>query len=350
MIRSKHGAVVVVAGTVLAVSLAGCSSESSGSSNSTSPANSTNAATNSSAPAGSSSSASATKKFTIGIANQQESVTFPAAIAKGAKAQAAKLGIKVIDLDSKGDQATQASQVQDLIADKVSGILLVPLSPGPAQALVDQAAAANIPIATVHGYAGANRSVTDPYSKLKFVIDENEEGAGATAGQMALKAAPQGGQVAVITGAAGFVENTTRVTKFKAALSGGKYQVVATQPGNWTKQDGQSACQNILAAHPKIALFYAISDDMAVGCAAAVQNAKSSAKIIGIGGSAGGIAAIKAGTVYGTVCYKPYDEGAQAVQKMYDALTGKLTGAPKTTFYSTPGVTKADVGNCTPQW
>jgi ribose transport system substrate-binding protein len=318
----------------------GCSSEGSASSSNNSPA------------AGGSSGATAThsKNITIGIANQQESVTFPAAIAKGARAEAQKRGIKIIDLDSKGDQATQANQVQDLIARKVSAILLVPLSPGPAQALVDQAAAANIPIAAVHGYVGANRTAADPYSKLKFIIDENEEGAGATAGQMALKALPNGGQVAVITGAAGFAENTLRVDKFKAALGGGKYQIVATQPGNWTKQDGQSACQNILAAHPQVGLFYAISDDMAVGCAAAVKAANSHAKIIGIGGSASGIAAIKAGSVYGTVCYKPYDEGVQAVQMMDDALNGKLTGAPKTTFYSTPGVTKANVSSCSPQW
>jgi ribose transport system substrate-binding protein len=219
--------------------------------------------------------------------------------------------------------------------------------------LVDQAAAAGIPIGTVHGYAGANQDVNTPYAKLKFVIDENELQAGATAGQMALQALPSGGKVAVITGAAGFVENTTRVTEFKAALAGagaGKYSVVATQPGNWTKQDGQSACQNILAANPTIGLFYAISDDMAVGCAAAVKSAGSHAKIIGIGGAADGIAAIKSGQMYGTVCYKPFDEGQMAVQTMYDSLTGKLTGPPKTSFYATPGVTAANVSSCTPQW
>ncbi|WP_328623740.1 sugar ABC transporter substrate-binding protein [Streptomyces sp. NBC_00353] len=291
--------------------------------------------------------------LTIGLANQQESVTFPAAIAKGAEAKAAELGVKLVDMDSQGDQAKQASQVQDLIAQKVDGILLTPLSPGPAQALVDQATAAGIPVGTVHGYVGADRKVEVPYAKLKFVLDENELGAGGTAGELALKALPGGGKVAVITGAAGFVENTTRVTKFKAALGGAgadKYTIVATQPGNWTKQDGQSACQNILAANPGIGLFYAISDDMAVGCAAAVKSAGSKAKIIGIGGSKGGIAAIKSGDLYGTVCYKPYDEGAMAVQMMHDALTGKLTGAPKTTFYNTPGVTAANVSSCTPQW
>jgi ribose transport system substrate-binding protein len=287
------------------------------------------------------------------LANQQESVTFPAAISQGAEAEAKQLGIKLISLDSQGDQGKQAAQVQDLIAQKVSGILLVPLSPGPAQALVDQASSAGIPIGTAHGYAGANRTAADPYPKLKFVIDENELGAGGVAGQLALQAMPGGGQVAVIIGSAGFVENTTRVTEFKAALDAagaGKYTIVATQPGDWTAQQGQAACQNILAANPKVGLFYAISDDMAVGCATAVKAAGSHAKIIGIGGSKTGIAAIKAGTVYGTVCYKPYNEGEEAVLDMYDVLTGKLTGAPKTTFSATPGITAANVSSCTPQW
>ena len=293
------------------------------------------------------------KTYTIGLANQQESVTFPAAIAKGAKAEAAKLGVKLVDLDSQGDTAKQASQVQDLIAQRVDAILLSPLSPGPAQALADQADTAGIPIATVHGYVGAKRSVDDPYQKLKFVLDENETAAGGTAGQMALKALPAGGKVAIISGAPGFVENTTRVTEFKSALQGagaGKYRIVATQPGNWTKQDGQSACQNILASNPGTGLFYAISDDMAVGCASAVKSAGSHAKIIGVGGSQSGIAGIKSGDLYGTVCYKPYDEGSMAVRMMHDVLTGKLTGAPKTSFYDTPGITAANVASCTPQW
>ncbi len=308
-------------------------------------------ACNTESPAETTPAGDTTRKLTFGLANQQESVTFPAALAKGAKAKADELGITLVSLDSQGDQQKQASQVQDLIAQKVDGIILVPLSPGPGQALVDQAAAANIPIGTAHGYVGANRDVETPYEKLKFIVTENERGAGATAGEMALQVVPDGGKVAVITGAAGFDENTTRVEKFTAALEAkGGYDVVATQPGNWTKQDGQSACQNLLAATPDLALIYAISDDMAVGCAAAVKSANSTAKILGVGGSAAGIAAIKDGTLAGTVCYKPYDSGVMAVQMLHDAVTGKLSGAPATTFYDTPGVTKDNVDSCTPQW
>jgi len=297
------------------------------------------------------SASSGSKTVTIGLANQQMSVTFPAAIAKGARDEAKKLGVKLIVLDSQGDQAKQSSQVQDLVGQKVDGIILVPLSPGPAQAMVDQADSAGVAVGTAHGYVGANQDVKTPYEKLKYVIDEDEAGAGATAGKMAVEAVPGGGEVAVITGAAGFVENKTRVQEFEKALTDkGGFKIVANQPGDWTKEGGQSACQNILAAHPKVSLFYAISDDMAVGCAAATKAAGSSAKIIGVGGSAGGIDAIKAGTVYGTVCYKPFTEGQMAVKAMVDSLKGKLSGTPKTTFYDTPGVTKDNVDSCQPQW
>jgi ribose transport system substrate-binding protein len=292
----------------------------------------------------------ADEKLTIGLANQQMSVTFPAALADGAQEEADAQGVDLIVLDSQGDQAKQASQVQDLVGQEVDGIVLVPLSPGPAQAMVDQAVAADILVGTAHGYVGADRSADDPYEKLAFIVTEDEIGAGATAGEMALEAVP-GGKVGVITGAAGFAENKLRVQDFEKALNdAGGYEIVANQPGEWTKEGGQSACQGILAANPDISLFYAISDDMAVGCAAAVKAAGSDAKIIGVGGSQGGIDAIKAGTVFGTVCYKPFDVGKMAVQMMVEALNGEITGDPETTFYDTPGVTQANVDSCDPQW
>jgi len=71
-----------------------------------------------------------------------------------------------------------------------------------------------------------------------------------------------------------------------------------------------------------------------------------------VGGSAAGIGAVKSGDLYGTICYRPYDEGAMAVQMMHDVLTGKASSssAPKTTFYDTPGITVANAASCVPQW
>ena len=98
---------------------AGC-----GSSNSSGSGGSTATAASKSAP----------KKVVIGLSNQTMAVTFPVGLAKGAQREADKLGAKLIVLDSKGDVQKQGSDMQDLAAQKVSGILLVPNSPGPAKA------------------------------------------------------------------------------------------------------------------------------------------------------------------------------------------------------------------------
>ena len=290
------------------------------------------------------------KHIVIGISNQTMASTFPVALAKGAQEEADRLGVKLIVLDSKGDVQQQGSDMQDLIAQKVNGILIVPNSPGPAQAMVDGAVAAGIPVASVHGTVGTGPTDV-PYSKLNFTINESANTLGHDEASLAKQALPNGGKVAIITGAAGFLENTTWTAGFKSDLAAaGDFQIVATQPGNWTEQDGQAACQGILSAHPDVDLFYALSDDMATGCAAAIAAVHSHAKVLGNGGSKSGIAGIKDGSIYGDVCYKPVDEGAKALDELYSEITGKSAAPHAVLSYSTPAITKANVSECVPQW
>lgn len=308
------------------------------------------ACSTSSAATTSKAAATPQKQIVIGISNQTMASTFPVALAKGAQEEADKLGVKLIVLDSQGDVQKQGSDMQDLVAEKVNGILIVPNSPGPAQAMVDAAVAAGIQVASVHGTVGTGPTNV-PYSKLNFTINENADTIGSEEASLAKQALPNGGQVAIITGAAGFLENTTWTAGFKSELAAaGDFQIVATQPGDWTAQAGQAACQGILSAHPDVDLFYTLSDDMASGCAAAVAAAHSHAKVLGNGGSASGIAGIKDGSIYGDVCFKPVNEGAKALEELYNEITGK-SAAPHTVLsYSTPIITKANVSDCVPQW
>jgi ribose transport system substrate-binding protein len=290
------------------------------------------------------------KQVVIGLSNQTMAVTFPVGLAKGAQREADRLGAKLVVLDSKGDVQKQGSDIQDLIAQKVNGILIVPNSPGPAQAMVDNVSAAGIPIASVHGTVGTGPTDV-PYSKLSFTINENAGQLGHLEATLAKQALPSGGKVAIITGAAGFLENTTWTAGFKTDLAAaGGFQIVATQPGDWTAEKGQSACQGILSAHPDVDLFYALSDDMAAGCAKAVTAVNSKAKILGNGGAKLGIAGIQDGSIYGDVCFKPVDEGAKAFDTLYAQITGK-SPAPNTVLsYDTPAISKANVDQCVPQW
>jgi ribose transport system substrate-binding protein len=292
----------------------------------------------------------APEQVVIGLSNQTMAVTFPVGLAKGAQQEAAKLGAKLIVLDSKGDVQKQGSDIQDLIAQKVNGILIVPNSPGPAQAMVDGAAAAGIPIASVHGTVGTGPT-TVPYDKLSFTINESADTVGHEEASLAKHALPSGGKVAIITGASGFLENTTWTAGFKSDLAAaGGFSIVATQPGDWTAEKGQAACQGILSAHPDFSLFYALSDDMAAGCAKAVAAVHSQAKILGNGGAKIGIDGIKDGSIYGDVCFKPVAEGAKAVDTLYNQITGKAAAPKAVLSYAIPTVTKANVDQCVPQW
>lgn len=301
------------------------------------------------AASGSAGAKASSKKFTIGLASEGLNAPFPVAIANGVKAEAKKYGVKTIVLDGKLTETTQESDVRTLIAEHVSGILIDVIDAGPTGAMVKLANAAHIPVMLVHGYAGAKAKPA--YPGVAFEVDENETHAGVEAGQLARKADPSGGQIAIITGTPGYAAVTQREDGFLSVTRPtGKYQVVATQSGNWISTGGYSSCASILQAHPSIKLFYTESDDMAIGCVRAIKAASSKATVVSVGGETPVKNLIKQGSVYGTICYEPKNEGEIALTAMYKLLTKAAHYNRTVDFYSTPAVTKSNVADCGYQW
>ena len=305
-------------------------------------------------PAGSGGSAASGEDLTVGVSNLGLSFPFPSAIGEGIQRRADELGVTIVQLDAQGEAEKQANDVQDLIGQQPDGVLLLPVDSGVATGLVDQLVDADIPTVAVASQVGdpKERDLEDVYPGLVALATQNELAAGAAAGELALQALPEGGTMAVVEGAAGFAEVELRFAQFMDAAdaAGVTFDVVARQPGDWTAEASQAACQNMLAGDPDIALFYAQSDDMAVGCAEAVEAAGSSAKVIGIGGAQLGIDAVESGKVYGTVCYKPEDLGELAMQTLYDHLTGESEETEQFVTYDTPPITGDNVDDCQPQW
>ncbi|MGX6448054.1 sugar ABC transporter substrate-binding protein [Patulibacter sp. S7RM1-6] len=294
------------------------------------------------------------KGLTIGVSNLGLNAPFPAAISRGIKAEAQRQGIEIVELDGKSDPDKQANDVQDLIARKPAGLLLLPVDSGVAQGLVNQASEAGIPTVAVASQVGdpKERPLKDVYPKLVALATQDEVGAGAKAAEIAAKVLPDGGEMAVLEGQAGFAEVKLRQQGFDEGLakSGVKFDVVASQPGDWTAEKGQAACQNMLAAQPRIKLIYSHSDDMAVGCVKAVRQANRDVKVIAVGGSKLAMKEIEAGRMSGTVCYKPENLGVLALQTLAKHLTGEATAEHEFVSYDTPAITKENVDDCDPQW
>ncbi|MGV9379855.1 sugar ABC transporter substrate-binding protein [Nonomuraea sp. NPDC003707] len=303
---------------------------------------------------GGSTGATGTKEYTIGVSNLGLSFPFPAAIGKGVKEEAARLGVRIVELDAQGKADKQSNDVQDLIAQQPDGVLMLPVDSGVAQGLADRLKAANIPTVAVASQVGdpKARKLKDVYPGLVALVTQDEYAAGGKAGEIAAGVVPGGGKLAVVEGQAGFAEVVNRFQEFptSAAAKGATYEVVARQPGDWVQDKAQSACQNMLSSHPDTQLFYAQSDDMAVGCAKAVSAAGSKAKIVGIGGSKLGIDAVRSGAISGTVCYKPEDLGKLALDTLYKHLTGEKKQDAAFVTYDTPAITKDNLADCTPQW
>ena len=295
-------------------------------------------------------------QLTFGMSNVGLSFPFASAIAKGFQEAGAKVGARTVVLDARGDVQKQANDIQDLIAQKVSGIVLMPLDSTVAESWVNRATAAGVKVVAVGSEIGDpnKRPIKDVYPKLVALTTQDEVAAGEAAGKIAANLLPKSGEakIAVIEGQAGFPEVRQRRQGFEQALksAGIHYKIVASQPGDWTAEKGMAACQNILQSNPDVQLFFNESDDMVVGCARAVRAAGSHAKLIGMGGSKLAIAAIRTGQVDGTVCYKPENLGALAFNALYDDVTGKHERHAAFVTYNTPGITKANLSQCVPQW
>jgi ABC-type sugar transport system substrate-binding protein len=279
---------------------------------------------------------------------------FPASVLTGVKAAAASAGdVDLQNVNTNFDTAEEATAVQNLIAQKPDGVILMANDGAAAATLVSKLHDADIPVLAVHTQVGTG-TFEEPDPNLMAFVTQSEYDAGKQAGTLAANAVPDGGDIGIVEGSGCCFEAVKdRTEGFLEGVkdAGGSFKVVSKQPGAWVPEEAEKACQNMLQASPGIVLFYAQSDDMAAGCASAVKKAKSTAKVIGIGGSKLGIDGVKDGSVFGTVCYKPEDMGNLAAKTIIDTLRGGETKADPTFItYTTPAITADNVDDCTPQW
>jgi ribose transport system substrate-binding protein len=267
------------------------------------------------------------ENLTVGISNLGLSFPFPAAISKGIKDKAGQLGVKVVEVDAQGKAEKQSNDVQDLIGQKPSGVLLLPVDSGVAAGLVDQLKAANIPTVAVASQVGdpKTRKITDVYPGLVALVTQAEVDAGRSAGELALKAVPKGGKLAVVEGAAGFAEVQLRFQDFLAPAkeAGVTFTVAARQPGRLGAGQGTVGLPE--HARPQPRRRPVLRAERRHG--GRLRQGRQGRRLEGgrrraSAARSSGIDAVKSGEVYGTVCYKPEDMGALAMQVLYDQLTG----------------------------
>jgi ribose transport system substrate-binding protein len=241
-----------------------------------------------------------------------------AAFEKGAKEKGKELGVdvQVVSPPSETDVQAQISQIEDLIAQKVSGIALAPTDPAALGPVVDEAKEAKIPVVFVDG-AGSNEGVP-------FVGTNNLKG-GELAGDFMCKKLPKGSEVAILQGVMTTTNGADRYNGAKQALEACGMKVVAAQPADWDRAKGQAVTETILTGNPNIAGIFGSNDNMALGAVEALKAAAKLDKVMVVGYDANPDAAnsILAGELTASVAQAPAKMAGLGIQSLVDMKAGK---------------------------
>jgi fructose transport system substrate-binding protein len=243
-----------------------------------------------------------------------------------ALAEAKKLGVKLVYEAGKydGDNATQTSQIDDLITSGAKAIVLIPnLSAGIVPA-VKRATARGISVIALD-------TATDPPSAVtSFIATDNYE-AGVLNGLWARKKfAGKTPVIALLEGTAGSEVNTDRMNGFLNGfgLNTRKY-VVSDLITNGDQAKGQTAMENALTAHPTINLVWTVNEPAALGAATAVKAHGLAGKvtIVSMDGGCRGIKGVRDGLIDTDVMQFPRQMAKLGVDYAVKAARGQKIAA-----------------------
>ncbi len=232
---------------------------------------------------------------------------------------------KVDMVDSQNSQATQNDKVDLFITRKVKALAINPVDRAAAGVIVQKAKAAGIPVVFFN-----REPFKEDLAKFdkSYYVGAVAEQSGTMEGKLAVdywKAHPEADlnkdgvmQYVMLKGEPGHQDAELR-TKFsiKAIEDAGiKVQKLAEDTGMWDRVKGQEKMAAFLGANQgKIEFVFANNDDMALGAIEALKAAGyfkggKFMPVVGVDATAPALAALKDGTLLGTVLNDAKNQGA----------------------------------------
>ena len=243
---------------------------------------------------------------TVGFSQMENNGPWRIAETKSMRDEAAKRGYELIVTDAQGQTSKQVSDVEDLIARRVSAIFLAPREfEGLAPALA-AAKAAKIPVFLIDREAAGKAG--EDYVTF---IGSNFVEEGQRAGNWVVKNTNGKAGVIILEGTAGSSVALDRNKGFTDAIkTSPDIKVLASQTANFTRAEGQKVMENLIQAHGKnITVVYTHNDEMALGAIQALKAANmkpgTEVLVVSIDGQKSALEAIVAGDMNVTVECNP---------------------------------------------
>ena len=253
-------------------------------------------------------------KKSIGMVISTLNNPFFVSLKEGAEAEAKKLGLKLIVLDSQNDPAKELSNVEDLLSRQISILLLNPADSDAAGRAVKRANSNNVPVITLDRGVSSGQVVS-------HIASDNVAG-GAMAGEFILQELGRGAAVVELEGLPGTTAARDRGKGFNKAIEN-SLTVVARQAADFDRTKGLNVMEDILQAQKEIEGVFAHNDEMALGALRAVEASGRNILIVGFDATADAVAAVQAGKMAATVAQQPELIGSLGVMTASKVLAGQ---------------------------
>lgn len=209
-------------------------------------------------------------KKVLGVAVPYTQGSFYTGMLHGVREEAKKLGYEVIVQDAGGftNPDKQLSQVQNLITQQVSAMLVGPIDPASLAPSIEQAKGQKIPVVGAGEPApGNDSSVASSHCQIGQAMADGLK-----------ELLPEGGTLAGLAGPPGANWSTTRWKCFKERAANMK--VVAEKTSDDTADLGVSIGTDFLAREPSLNAIYSADDVLGQGAAKAVEQARKCKKTL----------------------------------------------------------------------
>ena len=295
-------------------------------------------------PAKSANTVAGPKAIKIGMANFSQCCPYFIGMNKAVIAEAGLYSnVTVISTNADGDATKFQADIEDLISQKVDGIIVSGAWLEQAPAAMDAVKAANVPTVLVdrlftEGAAGSYTAYIGP-DNLTIGVQDGTYIATRLNGK---------GVVAEIRG--GPADNSIGLNRSNGCNSVlSKYPgitvVVAPDFGSWSADGGIKLMENLLAANPKIDAVFCENDSMCEGAQTAIKDANRSSEmfLVGVDGEAAALTAIAANTNYAATGLNNSDTIGRAAFHHLMAILYGAVPAVKDTFLASPLITIENV-------
>jgi ABC-type sugar transport system substrate-binding protein len=221
------------------------------------------------------------------------------------------IGPPTVDVNAQIDEVNRA------IAQKVDGIIMVPMADSVTPA-IDQAIAAGIPVVCADADA--------PSSKRYSFVGTGNYNAGFQGGEKLAQLLGGRGEVALLT-IPGADNLSKRVKGYQDALA--KYPAIKiVQIGNdhGSQTEAEKECRALIQVYPNLAGFGCVAAAGGQGAAVAVKQAGKvgKIKIVAMDRDEATLQFIQEGVIDASIAQRTYTMSYQALQMLYDLRNGRI--------------------------